>query len=166
MSAGPNRRFRIWTISLLVVGVSASILFVVRVASRPSEPYVSVSFIKTTELLTNEVVGTVYQKGIIQVSNRMDFDLRYMVGQETPHRAALMGNSLTAHEQKQFLWIMTSEAETLYVAYARDLRPIELSFLNTFPWMKQHYPFQRRGISPIYAPASDIQVSSQSKEQP
>jgi len=64
------RRFKIWSICLLfVVVASASIVFVAYVASSPSEPFVSVSFVRTNTSWSS-----------IELSNRTSVDMRCWIG--------------------------------------------------------------------------------------
>src|SRR5215510_6196243 len=74
-----TRHFRIWSVCLLIVLLSAFIMFVGRLASRSSEPWVSVNFTVTTNYLDGEAVT--YNESMItmQVSNSMSFDVAYLI---------------------------------------------------------------------------------------
>src|SRR5689334_21452835 len=77
MTVPPNtsktHRFRIWAIILLIAVVSASMVFVAHVASRPSEPFISINLGRTG------TTGLI----IIETSNRMSFDVSYLIEAET-----------------------------------------------------------------------------------
>jgi len=136
-------------------------VFVARVAGRPSEPFVSASFGRIN------IAGSPAIS--IELSNRMPFNLNYMIVSELPHRGSripVMGNnfnSLTAHKQKRQLCSVASEGEKFFVVYARELKPIEKSVFKTFPWLGRHYPF--RSSFNISQSVSNVQASSQFKEQ-
>jgi len=156
-----TRRFRIWSVCIVIVVVTVSIVFVARVAGRASEPFVSASFGRIN------IAGSPAIS--IELSNRMPFNLNYMIVSELPHRGSripVMGNnfnSLTAHKQKRQLCSVASEGEKFFVVYARELKPIEKSVFKTFPWLGRHYPF--RSSFNISQSVSNVQASSQFKEQ-
>jgi hypothetical protein len=167
-----NRRFRIWGACLIVL-LSAFTLFVTHVASRPSEPFVSVRFGQTN--LSGTPVFS------IEVSNRMSFNVDYFIVAEelrsetgvtkngwlygTYRGTYRTGYSITGHAQKREALIGPSKGATWTVSFQRQLKPIEVSVLNKLPWLKKHYPFQRRRSFLVYA-ISDVQVSSETKQQP
>ena len=103
------RRFQIWSICLLVLIIlSTLIAFLAQTARRPSEKFVSVSFVRTN------VFGTAIPAISIELSNRMSFNLNYWIVPEVDgNRATLLtsvviyrtysGNSLTAHSQRREL---------------------------------------------------------------
>src|SRR5690242_14796250 len=68
-----SRRFMIWGVCLLILVVSASIVFVAHVAKSPSEPFVSVSFIRTNTLWSS-----------IELSNRTSVDMWCWIGMPLP----------------------------------------------------------------------------------
>jgi len=81
-----TRRFRIWTISALIVVVSVSTVFVVHLARSDSARFVSVSFVPTNEpVISNFTIDT---PGIrIEVSNTMSLNVNYWVEAEILHTA-------------------------------------------------------------------------------
>ena len=142
------RRFRIWGFCLLMlVVVSVSILFVARVARSPSEPFVSVSFVRTNMFPPDiEAIS-------IEVSNRMSFDVSCWVYTEPsdsikpPTATMLVLTPIPAHMTSNFIAgaYGNGPKPTLFVSYQRKLKPAELTVLNKIPWLKKHYPFNRRG---------------------
>ena len=115
---------------------------VVRVARRPVEPFVSVSFDSQT------FYGI---PGIsIEVSNRMSFNVNYWVESwnspmESQRRIDNhnFSYSLFPHSQSRE-FVNPSDKAKIRVSYERQLKSFEVSFLNRLPWLKQHYPFQSR----------------------
>jgi len=164
------RRFKIWSICLLFVVASASIVFVAHVAKSPSEPFVSVKIDNTTNTF-----GTDMKAISIQLSNRMSFNVSYWIvaellqdGKWVPVTSFPRNNaySLIAHSQKSRFLLESAEKVRFYVSYERQLKPIEISILNKLPWLSRHYPFQRRHSFPPYEIVSEVQVFSESKQQP
>ncbi len=148
-----SRRFKICSICLLIVVVSASILFIAHLARQVPEPFVSIRF-----ALTN-VSGT--QAHSLDVSNRMSFNVDYLI--DTTEGATVMqpnafffgsrfrySSSLGAHSQKREIISSFSDQATAQVSYERQLKPFEVSVLKTFPWLKRYYPFHHRRSFPIY----------------
>ena len=168
--APKSRRFRIWAISFFIVFALAPTVFVIRVASRPSEPFILVNF-GSTEFYGAPAIR-------IEVSNRMSFNVNCSIEPEVlgsgkwVSAVAFSGNSvplrlnssLTAHSEKkhEFYGVQGTRVR-LHVAYERQLKPIEISILNKLRWLKQHYPFKRRRLFTIYEPVSDVHVNSESK---
>ena len=74
--------------------------------------------------------------------------------------------SLIAHSQKSRFLLEPAEKVRFYVSYERQLKPIEISILNKLPWLSRHYPFQRRHSFAPYEIVSEVQVFSESKQQP
>ena len=160
-----TRHFWIWSICLLIVIVSVSIVFVAHVARSPSEPFVSVNLISRRtiprggEFADLEIIE-------LQVSNRMSFNAMYWIGPQvfdsniwvTVRRAALAG-PLTPHSQTNLFLFPPPEGARLVLAYERQLKPLEKSILNKLPWLKQHYPINRRRSFTIYEPVTHVQVS-------
>jgi hypothetical protein len=143
-----TRRFRIWVIGLLIIVVAACIVLVIRLARTPSEPFVSVDLISRRtiprggEFADLEVIG-------LQVSNRMSFNANYWVGAQVSEpnewvRRVPVAGPLTPHSQTNVFLFPPPEGARLVVAYERQLKPIEKSILNKLPWLKPHYPFNRR----------------------
>jgi len=159
------RRFQLWVIYfLMLVVLSVSILFVARVASRPSEPYVSVNLVRTNMFPTEiEAIS-------IELSNRMSFDVSCWVYTEPsdsikpPTATMLVLTAIPAQMTSNFVAGPYGKP-TLFVSYQRKLKPAELTVLNKIPWLKKHYPFNRRGSFTIHRPISDVQIRSESKQQ-
>jgi len=167
-----TRRFWIWSVCLLIVVLSASMLFV-HLERQPSKPFISLSLGRTN------LFGTSMQGVGIEVSNRMSFNVNYWIEAELaevlPSRGWSTGTgsvsgsyranisssySIEAHSQKREIFIGMPEGTKYYVSlpertkyyiwYERKLKPIEKSVLNKFPWLKQHYPFNRRRSFTVY----------------
>jgi len=160
------RRFRLWVIYFLMLAVLlVSILFVARVASRPSEPYVSVNLVRTNMFPTD------IEAIIIELSNRMSFDVSCWVYTEPsdsikpPTATMLVLTPIPAHMTSNFIAGAYGKP-TLFVSYQRKLKPAELTVLNRIPWLKKHYPFTRRRSFTIHRPVSNVQVRSETKQQP
>jgi hypothetical protein len=142
--------FRIWSICLLIVVLSASIVFVIRVGRTPSEPFVSVDLISRRtiprggEFADLEVIG-------LQVNNRMSFNAMYWIGSQvfdsnkwvTVRRGGFAG-PLTPHSLTNVFLFPPPEGARLVLVYERQHKPFEQSILNKLPWLKQHYPFNIR----------------------
>ena len=161
MSDVPKRRFWIWSICLLIVVVSAPIVFVIRVARQPSEPFISVSVVRTNMY---ERFGFP-DKFIIEVSNKMSFNVNYWIEEQMLPSAEWIswgGHSLAGHSQNRLGYPAPTEGFRICVLYQRQLKPIEKTVLDKMPWLKKHYPFIRLRCSSIY----DVQVSSETKQQP
>jgi len=146
MSAAPNRRFKIWSICLFIVAVSASVVFVIHVGRQPSEPFLLVSFSVSTNVSGNQH----FPVTSIQVSNRMSFNVNYWVESwnspmESQRRIDNhnFSSSLFPHSQSRE-FVNPSDKAKIRVSYERQLKSFEVSFLNRLPWLKQHYPFQSR----------------------
>jgi len=142
MSSGPMRRFRIWGICFLIVFALVSIVLVIRLTSRPAEPYVSVTFGHEPPWILN-----------IQVSNKASFSVDYWLeGQfsRSGKWTTWAAQSLAAHSQIGHGHMELTEGFRICVLYHRKLKPIEVTVLTKFPWLSQHYPFCRRRCSPIY----------------
>ena len=159
------RRFPLWIICLLL-SVIGTAYIVVHLASRPSEPLISVHMFSTNVSWQTTVV----------VSNRMSFDVEYCIGEVelisrtwVPIMSGVSDtrnwtdSSLLAHSQIYI--VVPSRAVKLQISCKRQLKPMELSVLNKLPWLKGHYPFSRRRFFNIYEPVSDFQVSSETKQQ-
>jgi len=191
----PNaRRFRIWAICLLIVVVSASILFVAHLAKLASEPFLSVSFLNRKTVPRPGLHGTwgldervtSIQVITLQVTNRTSFDGSYCIESQaivSGKWESVMGSSddtsfssrplffasygsLAAHSQTSVSLLAPPEGTRLYVEFERKLKPLEISVLNKLPWLKKHYPFNRPRSFTIYEHVSDVHVSSKSKQQP
>jgi len=149
MSPELKRRFKIGGICLLIVFALASTVFVVRVASRPSEPFLSVKLVRTN-LLVGGSVWTNKEAITIELSNRMSFTVNYWVESwnspmESQRRIDNhnFSSSLFPHSQSRE-FVNPSDKAKIRVSYERQLKSFEVSFLNRLPWLKQHYPFQSR----------------------
>ena len=151
MTIWPNnlkpRRFRILGICLLLF-VIGSVLILVHLASRPSEPFVSVNFIRTNVFGTNAIS--------IELSNRMSFNLSYWIEADVSnpemvrsHLANTSSNLLKPHSQKRELLLEPLDGMRLRVSYERRLKPVELLVLRPFPWLSRHYPRRHHRRSPI-----------------
>ena len=66
------------------------------------------------------------------------------------HASPGLSYSVAAHTEKNTFFMAPPERARLYVSSWRQLKPFEISLQKRFPWLKQHYPFQRRYYSPIY----------------
>jgi len=150
-----------WMGVLLVVATSASVVVMFRLPKRLSEPFVSVSIVDT---------NVCPQAMKIEVSNRMSFNLTYWITDERAVNkylgryagpivnkslgagsSVLNSYSLAAHSQTTSLFRPTSpDGVSLQLSYERQLKPFEISVLKTFPWLKRHYPFNRRRSLTIY----------------
>jgi len=94
----------------------------------------------------------------MEVSNRMSLNVNYWLQLEVLQSEkweSFMGGSfgpflIPAHSENRRLIIPSSGGMRVRVSYERQLKPFEASILNKLPWLKQHYPFQRRYSSPIY----------------
>jgi hypothetical protein len=171
MTVPPNtskaRRFRFWIICILLFVIGSGYTLYV---TRPSEPSISVSFVRTN------VFGTPFRSSVIQVSNRMSFTVNCWfkpelersggewVGAETPEVYYHIG-SLAAHAQN-VVAIHLPDGARLSVSYERPLKPLELSVFRSFPQLKVLYPFHRRRSFPVYEILSDVHGSSHSTYQP
>src|SRR5436190_16011421 len=165
-------RFRIWSICLLIVFLSAPIVFVIRVASRPSEPFISVSFYSRTDIPSSE-----YGMKAIStyMSNRMSFNVGYSIEEQvfrsgkwvrlTERRCSeiylFKSGTLTPLSEQNLLLMVPPEGARIYFLCHRQLKPLEVSVLNKLPWLTRHCPFHRSHKFTIYEPVSDFQVSSE-----
>ena len=125
-------------------------------ARQPSQPPLSVSFFRVRDS-SREAAG--FNKGMVllQVSNKMSFTLNYRIAAEVLrsekwesdlHAGSTFG-FLPAHSQREFAFVHPDKIR-LSVSYHRQLKPIEVSILKQFPWLRQHYPFHRCSSTPIY----------------
>jgi len=142
-----TRRFQIWSIGLLIVVVSVSIVFVAHVAKSPSEPFVSVSFVRTNTSWSS-----------IELSNRTSVDMWCWIGMPlaktgvTNQEIAIVtfGTGsflLPAHSHQSELVGMP----TVFVGYERQRTRLEISIFNKLPpWLKRYCPFQPRFFSSVY----------------
>jgi hypothetical protein len=106
-----SRRFRIWGLCLLIVVVSACIVFVTYVARQPSEPFILANIVRTN------VSGT--QAISIELSNRMFFKVNCWFQPELLRSgkwvlASAVENKpgfcvITAHSQKTSVLLEDSE---------------------------------------------------------
>jgi hypothetical protein len=182
-----SRCFRFWSIGLLMI-VSTSVVFVIHIATGPSEPFVSVSFVRTnvfpaifhvTGSPSHPVVSLSVVKTNefphamkIEVTNRMSFSVDCWIVPEVllseKWEAVIIPTKgsyqLAAHSQQYGFPFNAENDWRFQVSYARQLRTFEKSILNKVTWLQQHYPFQRRRSFTIYDPVTDVQASSQSKE--
>ncbi len=182
-----TRHFTVWSICLLFVVVSASIVFVGHVASGPSEPFVSVSFVRTnvfpaiahvTEssrpFVSLSLVNTnVFPHAMkIEVTNKTSFSVDYWIvpevllsGKWEPVIGPITGPyQLAAHSQRYGFAFDAENNWRFQVSYARRPRTFEISLFKKLPWLEQHYPFHRRRFFTIYDPVIDVHGSSLSKQ--
>jgi hypothetical protein len=205
MTDPPNtskaRRFRFWIIGILIVILSASVVFVIQVGKGSSEQFISVSLAPTNLFSTIEAIS-------IGTSNRMSFDVKYLIESEVllfgdwttksgnsfgtyraKHRSSYI---IPAHSQKREVFIGSQKGLTIIVnpdesftpraeeanhsisvqrtkysvSYERKLKPFEVAILDKLPWLKEHYPLYRRRSFILYEPVTNVQASSESKQQP
>jgi hypothetical protein len=142
-----TRRFRIWAICLLLF-VVVSVCIIAHLSSRPSEPFVSVSFVRTNTSWTS-----------IELSNRTSVDMRCWTGIPlaktgvTNQQIAIVpfGTGsflLPAHSRQSELVVMRT---SVFVGYERERTRLEISIFNKLPpWLKRYYPFQPRLFSSVY----------------
>jgi len=164
-----TRRFRILTICLLLfVVVSACIAFLASLASRPSEQFLSLKFVRVPDS-SRETSG--FSTGMLQlqVSNRMSFNVNYRIAAEILRsekwvpdlRAGSANGILAAHSQIEFLFNNNPDKVRLSVLYhqERELKTIEKSVLKTIPLLTKpyYYAFIRHTLT-VYETASDIYV--------
>ena len=163
------RRFRTWSICLLVVVISASSVLVIHLGTRRSEPFISVNLVRTN------VFGTTIEATNMELSNRMSFDVRYWVEAEPldpiDSETGMLGSSklyllatssaleIPAHTKTTNFIIEPYAKLKLSVWYVRKLKPIEISTLNKYRWLKRYYPFPRRRSFTIYEPVYKFRVS-------
>ena len=173
-----SRRFRIWSICLLIV-IIGSAFFLLYKASRPSEPWVSVNFIVTTNYveesnIDSDEVSNNVSIVTIQVSNRMSFNVECLIladvlrrGPE-PYGTVLVGGqlySIGARSQRsevlRLRYWTGNEPARWRIQYGRQLYSVERALLNKipWPWLKSHYPFYRWHTSALNEPKLDFQVS-------
>jgi len=182
-----TRHFRIWAICLLLF-VIVSACIVVRLVRQPSEPFVSVKPVRSSTQRTSEpfdsvkpvsstILWTDTPATVIFLSNKMSFTVNCRIVAEGLRSekwvplTSILFTSVDAHSQKvaaivyepRFNPIGAIGPSRLSVSYGRQLKPLELSVLNKIPWLKKHYPFNRRRLFTIYEPVSDVHVSSESK---
>jgi len=159
------RRFRIWISCILLLVLSASVMFVSGVGRQHSEPFVSVSFIRTNVFGTNAIS--------VELINRMSFNLSYWIEADVSipemNRSRLANyssNLLTPYSQRNELLLEPSDGMRLHVSYERRLKPAELSILRPFPWLSRHWPRRHHRRSPTTyewrKSEMDVQVSSES----
>jgi hypothetical protein len=150
----------------MIVLVAASIVFVVRAARGPSEPFISISFARTNVFGTNAIS--------IELSNRMSFNLSYWIEADVSipemNRSRLANyssNLLPPHSQRNEMLLEPSDGMRLHVSYERRLKPAELLVLRPFPWLSRHWPRRHHRRSPATyewrKSETDVQVSSESK---
>jgi len=156
-----SRRFRLWSICVLIVAVSASIVFVIRVARQPSEPFISVNCVRTN-LFNLEAIS-------MEVTNRMSFDVSFWTVAETESKVILYGEHRTykipAHTAITTHFISEIHPnKRVSIRYVREPKPIEIWLFSKVVWLKDHYPFIRARSFTIYEP--DVWVSIESKQPP
>jgi hypothetical protein len=168
--------------------------FLVHVARTPSEPFISVNVVGTNAFgrPPNETISTGFWNPTggwdatgrarnIELSNRMSFSLVYwiesgalrsedfvyvMEGSNRTYVNRYRYSLIAAHSQTSLVLLcQPSGAKTLSVSFERKLKPIELRFIKTFPWLKRHYPFNRRRSFTIYGPVSDVQVPTKPQNE-
>jgi len=160
MSSVPKRGFRIWGLGLLIVFALASIVLFIRLASRPSEPFISVSLVHTNVVWTDTPLIR------IEVTNKIALDVDCWLeptellwsGKWVPVTSDSSGffrinYFLKAHSQRRLAWTVfgrPSDPMRFNISYQRRLKPFEVSLLNKLPWLKRHYPFNRQHSSPVY----------------
>ncbi len=180
-NAQKPRRFRFWAICLLIVVVSACIVFVIEVGKESSEPFISANIVHRENLVGDAQLIS------IEVSNKMSFNVNYSIVVEVKEKVVsgtsgmiargvsgtylygftnMLDYSITGHAQKREVIMGPSDGARWTVYYLRQLKPIEISILKNFPWLTKHYPFNRRRSFIIYEPVTNVQVSSESKQQP
>ena len=155
------RRFKIWGLCLLIVVVSASIVFVFRLVSRPSEPFVTAHCVLTTIIFEMKPTPAIS----IELSNRMSFDVHYWVMLQTSNQVTnrvtdMLGggygfscewvNILRPYGRDSLVSHIPPERVRLYIVYMRRLKPFEISVFNKIPWLRSHYPFRHCYSFPIY----------------
>ena len=136
-------RFRIWVTSLLLVVVSGTV-FGVRV-EKSSSKFLSVNFVRTNE------PGSDTERISISVSNRMPFSVDYWTTGEELRRgewtrlfsSSHWGSSTLAARSQTNRDFRLPDGVRMLVCYERQLTPAELLVVDTFPWLKRHYPFHR-----------------------
>jgi hypothetical protein len=155
------RRFKICAICLLIFFiVSAFVVFVIRLARQPLEPFISVSLGRT-----NFFGGETNRQAVsIELTNTMSFNVNYLIETKGLHSGLITqirdspltvgasrrySCSLSAHSHRLDYIFNPSDGLKVHVSYQREFKPIELSIVNKLPWL-QYYPFYHRYSTPIY----------------
>ena len=162
------RHLKLWSICLLIV--SASVVFIIRVAGQPSEPFISARLVHRENLVGDAQLIT------MEVSNQMAFNVDYSIVVEVKELIVgsvfgpsgftnMLDFSIMGHSQKREAIMGPSVGARWTVFFQRQLKPIEVSILKRFPWLTRHYPFNRRRSFAINGAVFDFQVSSPSTNQ-